>query len=79
MKFFFFMCLTVFTIVTVALMTYIDLREDDCLSGGICPKGFTFTHCDWGAECVVNEDTCHGRGIWNAEKQICRFYPVIPK
>ena len=79
MKFFFFMCLTVFTIVTVALMTYIDLREDDCLSGGICPKGFIFAHCDWGTECVVNEDTCYGRGVWDIEKQICRFYPTNPE
>ena len=60
------------SIILGGLWIYIDHRENDCLSAGICPKGYQFNSCDWKG-CVVDEDSCQGRGRWDKKQEICFF------
>ena len=60
------------SIILGGLWLYIDHRENDCLSAGICPKGYQFNSCDWKG-CVVDEDSCQGRGRWDKKQEICFF------
>ena len=59
-------------VVLICLWAYIDYKEDDCLSAGICPNGYKFEACDWDG-CVVDENSCQGRGQWDQDKQKCFF------
>jgi len=64
--------------VILGLWLYIDLRENDCLSTGICPKGYRFNACDWDG-CVVDEKSCQGRGRWDEKQEICFFDISVSK
>ena len=69
------LCITllILGILVGSLWLYLDRQEIDCLSAGICPKGYRFSSCDWSG-CVVNEKSCEGRGRWDKEREICFFY-----
>lgn len=60
-------------IIIIGVWLYIAPQENDCVSGGICPKGYRFSACDWEG-CIVNEKSCEGRGRWDKEREICFFH-----
>lgn len=62
----------VIIIILGGLWVYIDHQENDCISAGICPKGYRFSACDWDG-CIVNEGSCRGRGYWDENTQKCFF------
>ena len=63
-------------VIVVGLWLYIDNKENDCLSAGICPQGYQFDSCDW-ESCVVDKNSCQGRGYWDENKETC-FFNNIP-
>ena len=64
--------LIIWVMTLIGLWVYIDHQENDCLSAGVCPKGYKLSTCDWEG-CVVDENSCQGRGYWDQEKQKCFF------
>ena len=62
--------------IIMGLWFYIDRQENDCLSAGICLKGYKFNTCDWERR-IVNEKSCEGQGRWDKEREICFFMILL--